>query len=168
MTKPILYLAGPITGQTYAGATDWREYARNALWPHIEARSPMRGKAYLAAMVDPIGGTPDEAYTRHAISSVAGVVARDRNDVYTCGAVLAYLRDTDRASIGTMVEFGWADAFRKPIITVLDKSGPHYHMFVTQLSGYVVETLEEGLQIARILLAPPTPAELPDLAGGTK
>jgi hypothetical protein len=52
-----------------------------------------------------------------------------------------------------MVEYGWLDMKRIPIITVMEKEGnPHEHAFIRELSGYRVETLEEGLYIARCIL----------------
>ncbi len=43
-----VYLAGPIAGCSYAGCTDWREYAIGALLDAgIKGLSPMRAKEYL-------------------------------------------------------------------------------------------------------------------------
>lgn len=44
-----VYLAGPISGQSYDGATSWREEAKEELssWSDIIGYSPMRGKTYL-------------------------------------------------------------------------------------------------------------------------
>ena len=39
----IVYLAGPITGKTYAGATDWR-HDFGLILPKVIKLSPMRGK----------------------------------------------------------------------------------------------------------------------------
>ena len=48
MKDYLLYCAGAITGLSYSGSTDWREYVSNKLPSHIIAVSPMRGKKYLA------------------------------------------------------------------------------------------------------------------------
>src|SRR5260221_181803 len=46
-----VYLAGPITGLDYAGATDWRNEAKLQLaLEGITGLSPMRGKEYLSAV----------------------------------------------------------------------------------------------------------------------
>src|SRR5947209_9922579 len=49
----IVYLAGPITGKTYAGATDWR-HDFGLILPKIIKLSPMRGKDYLKELVDDV------------------------------------------------------------------------------------------------------------------
>lgn len=152
MTLPTLYLAGPITGLDYKGATEWRDGVREEMLRYgIDARSPMRGKSFLAALRE-IGGTAREWYTKNALASAPGVVCRDRNDVRTAGAVLMNLAGATRVSIGSMCELGWADAFRVPVITVMEPGNIHDHMFVTQLSGYVVPALPEALDIARVVL----------------
>ena len=44
----LVYLAGPITGLTFDGCTDWREYAKKSLAEAgIDGLSPMRAKDYL-------------------------------------------------------------------------------------------------------------------------
>ena len=63
------------------------------------------------------------------------------------------LKEATEISIGTMIEYGWADAFRKPIITVMENEGNvHDHNFVKELSGFVVEELDEGIFIAKSIL----------------
>jgi len=54
MCKRILqiYLAGPITGCAYKGATDWREYVTKELDGEFVCLSPMRSKAYLEGEKD--------------------------------------------------------------------------------------------------------------------
>jgi hypothetical protein len=52
-----------------------------------------------------------------------------------------------------MVEYGWADAFGVPIVTVMEKdNSTHNHAFVHQLSTYVVDTMEEGIDLTLLLL----------------
>jgi hypothetical protein len=78
MTKPLVYLAGPISGLNYAGATDWRNNAAARLEEHgIIGLSPMRAKDHLKD-VERFGG---HGYETHAISSQRGVFTRDRFDV---------------------------------------------------------------------------------------
>lgn len=162
---PTVYLAGPITGCTYSAAVDWREYARAQLQPAgITCFSPMRGKQYLEKE-RVLCGEP-EAYMETELSSAHGIVARDRFDCTTSDLVLANLlpaEETGITSIGTMIEFGWADGARVPIIAVMTKqSNPHWHAIVTELAGWVVEYLDDGLAIAKaILLADPAANNVP-------
>lgn len=165
MSKPKVYLSGPIAGQSYADAIDWRIRARQLLGGDIEAFSPMRGKEILAGMYE-IDVKPWQSDT--LALQPKGIVTRDRNDVQMCDAMLLYLPriqepPTDsgemefrnkRVSIGSMIEIGWADAWRKPIVTVMEYPNVHAHIFVAELSGWVVETLEEGAALCRALLLP--------------
>jgi len=150
-SRPRIYLAGPITGLNYEGATDWRESVSEQLLPGIIGVSPMRGKEYLKA-IGTIGGTSEEAYTRlSVISHPKGVICRDRWDISSCDAVLMNLLGAERVSIGTMIEAGWADAHRKPVIVVREPSNVHAHMMLDEIAGYTVQTLEEAVHILKIL-----------------
>lgn len=142
------YLAGPIRGLSYDGATDWREHVQKELADvGICARSPMRGKQYLASEAVLENDYPQP------LSTPAAIVARDRFDVQTCDLMLANLLGASSVSIGTMVEYGWADAFRTPIVTVIDEQGGwHDHPFVRQLSGWVVQSVDEGIDIVKAIL----------------
>lgn len=156
MSRPKVYLAGPITGQTYAGATDWREGMRKALEPHIMGMSPMRGKDYLADMAGTIGGTPEESYMKAVISSQAGILGRDRNDVRTADVVLMNLLGAKIVSIGTMIEAGWADAYRIPIVLVTEgKENIHNHVMLYGLATYIVPDLDTAEHLIRVLLGVP-------------
>ena len=77
-TNPVCYMAGPITGMTYKGAVDWRDYASDQLNAvGILALSPMRQEEYLSdhqllpEMADRFNGVK---------IAPKGVVIRDRFD----------------------------------------------------------------------------------------
>jgi nucleoside 2-deoxyribosyltransferase len=154
LSKPTVYLAGPITGLSYGGATDWREYARKELDKYgIDAFSPMRGKIYLEKFKD-LSGAAD-AYSAWPLSTAKGITTRDRFDATRVDLVLANLAGADRVSIGTMIEFGWADAHRRPIVTVMEPTGNvHDHAMVREMAGFIVPTLDEALFVARAILTP--------------
>jgi hypothetical protein len=145
-------LAGPITGLNYAGATDWRGAVTRELLPYVIGVSPMRGKHYLKDKTE-IGGTSaDFTAMKQALSTPQAIVCRDRWDVQTCDAVLMNVLGAERVSIGTMIEAGWADAARKPVILVIEPTGNvHEHGMLDQLSGYRVPTLDEAVHIAKML-----------------
>lgn len=144
MTKCV-YLAGPITGLSYGGANEWRD----AFAEQLEARgvrglSPMRGKSYL----DHEERIWD-SYEDSLLSSQKSIVTRDRNDATTCDLLVVNLLGATRVSIGTMVELGWADAHRVPIVVVMEESGnPHDHAFVRELAGWRVTNLQDALTVA--------------------
>ncbi len=146
-----VYMCGPMTGLTLDEAVALRKPAMEALAEcGVECLSPLRGKNLapdLRADVIKAKGYESVLVTDKAI------VSRDRNDVLRCDVVLADFRGAGRVSIGSCVEFGWADAFRKPIVTVMDKDGnPHDHGFIHQLSTYVVHDMDEAVQLVITLL----------------
>lgn len=144
-----VYLAGPITGTTYGGCTDWREYAIKELKKEgITGVSPMRAKTYLKKEED----IADEYTT--PLSCQKGITTRDRWDITSCDLVLANLLGAKGVSIGTVIELGWADLSRKPIILVMEEEGnTHDHAMIREIGGYRVESLDEGLYIAKALLS---------------
>ena len=132
----LVYLAGPISGLDYNGCNDWREEAVKKLdeWG-IAGLSPMRYKNYLSDEKV----ISDEYNT--TLSCSRGLTTRDRFDSMRCDIFLANL-------------FG-ADSARRPIVTVIEKQGnPHEHSIVRELTCFRVETLEEGLYVARAILNP--------------
>lgn len=144
-----VYLAGPISGLSYGGCTDWREYAKSELAKEgIIGVSPMRAKEYLAEEMN-----IKDSYNT-VLSCGKGITTRDRFDTKNCNLVLANLLGAKKVSIGTVLEFGWADAYRNPIIAVMEKSGnPHDHAMIKELIGFRVETLDEGIHIAEAILS---------------
>lgn len=153
-----VYLAGPIAGLSYdAAACMWRKKAFEELNRYgIAAYSPMRAKGFLAKVSGILSSTiPPHAIDGSQYTSAKGIVGRDRFDVQNCDVVLVNLLNAPRVSIGTMVEFGWANAWDKPIVTVMEENDPyHDHLFVHQLSTYVTPTLDTGLEMVKNMLIP--------------
>lgn len=145
-----VYLSGPIRGLVYDEAVDWRDYVARKLPNHIVAISPMRYKEFLRNGQElDLTAMPD-----HPVVRPHGLVTRDRFDVQRCDAMLVNLLGAKQVSIGSCVEFGWADAFRKPIITAIRPEDVHNHGFVHDLSGFVVKTLDEAIEVAKAILSP--------------
>jgi nucleoside 2-deoxyribosyltransferase len=150
MTAPLVYLAGPITGLDYEGATDWRDLARRHLGDYgITGLSPMRGKSYL------LGETSlaDEYADRNPMSTAKGILTRDRWDATRADVLLVNLLGAERVSIGTMVELGWADLARIPVVVVMEPGNIHDHSFVRGIAGYVVASLDDALRLITTMLA---------------
>lgn len=161
MSKTV-YLAGPITGLSYEGCTDWREYAIKSLQhAGITGLSPMRAKDYLQS--ENIVG---DSYENTVLSCSRGITTRDRWDTTRCDVVLANFLGAERVSIGTVMELAWADAARTPIIVVMEPTveandglkpsvgNVHEHSMIREVTGFRVETLEEGLNVAKAILTP--------------
>lgn len=150
-----VYLAGPITGLTYDGCTEWRDIAAASLKDSgIKGLSPMRAKAYLKSLADVISSTGEEYAHMGVMSQARSVTTRDRNDATKCDLLLVNLLGATRVSIGTMIELGWADSNRIPIVCIMEKTGnPHEHMMVAEMIGFRVETLEDALHIVKVVLS---------------
>lgn len=147
--KYIAYLAGPITGCSFTGATDWRDEAVKMLDKSIAGMSPLRGKAYLS-QVDDIKDT----YEDIALSSAKGITARDFNDCKRADVVIVNFDNAEKVSIGTVMEIAWAKAFNVPCVVVMGEDSVHNHAMIRESVGFVVETLEEAVHIANALLIP--------------
>lgn len=152
--RSTVYLSGPITGLEYGACTDWREYARQQLDTYnIEGLSPMRGKEFL----DGLGVIDGEmqAVMENAMTQGRAIVGRDRWDTTRCDFMLVNLLGAKRVSIGTVVELGWADAARRPVVLVMEPKGNvHEHEFVRQLAAYHVDSLDAGIDLIVSALAP--------------
>ena len=148
----LVYLAGPIDGLSYGRCTEWRDYAIKALSKNgITGLSPMRAKEFLKSHPKLVDGISE-----HVLASDSGLTTRDMWDVIRSDAVLFNLLRSEKVSIGTMIEYGWASAYNKPIVTIMEgkeneKRNIHEHPMIRRLSGYRVETLEEGLTVVRAL-----------------
>jgi nucleoside 2-deoxyribosyltransferase len=156
----LVYLAGPISGLTYAGGQGWREYVAQALPQEIRAISPLRAKAQMLSRV----GVIEDSYEDNPLTSTSGITTRDRQDCTRADAVLFNMLGATRVSVGTCMEFGWADAHRIPIILVMEKSGNvHDHPMVRGVTGFRVDNLDDALKILEAVLMPEgigTPREL--------
>jgi hypothetical protein len=176
-TTPSIYHAGPINGLSYDAARERRLYVARALTPSgIEVISPMRWKGRLKDIKRL--GAGDDVYEADPITAAKGIVTRDRFDVRRCSMMLADLEHPalgecgecktngceythEVGSLGTMTEFGWADAFSKPIVAVLKPGSVHDHPFVRALSGFIVPTLDDAIDIIKsVLLSEPLPEQV--------
>jgi nucleoside 2-deoxyribosyltransferase len=151
-SKPSVYLAGPITGLSFGNATDWREYARSRFNDAgIAAFSPLRANTYLSKE-----NSLKDRYDNNPLSTAHGIVTRDRFDTMTRDLILINFLGATKVSIGTVMEVAWADAARKPIIIAMEPGAvnPHEHSMLTEVSGYIVPTLDEAIDVAIKVLLP--------------
>jgi nucleoside 2-deoxyribosyltransferase len=146
------YLAGPITGLSYDGATDWRDLAVRELAPFgIKALSPLRSKEYLRG-VESFSADGDVYRDLSMLSTNRGIMTRDRHDATTCDVLLVNLLGAARISIGTVMEIAWADACRTPVVCAIEPAGnPHEHGMITEAIGFRVPTLAGALDIVKAI-----------------
>ena len=143
MPKKALFLAGPLTGISYGNAVDWRKYVESKLPPDVIAFSALRGKTYVARET-----VLKDSYPEHLLSTPQGTITRDRYDVSRCDALFVNFLKADRVSIGTIMEMAWADAWRIPIILVMENGNIHDHAFVRQVAAFITADLDEAIQTA--------------------
>ena len=158
MSKPVVYVAGPMTGLEWDDANDWREKVRVAL-PNCEVRSPLRGKAWLQRE-----SVIESSEYPMPFGSKNAIIKRDHWDVQCADLVIANFEGTAMvdyeegivvtqvASIGTCFELAWAYEFGTPIISIIPEGNIHRHAFVLAASLEIVQDLETALSLSRVLL----------------
>ncbi len=140
---PIVYLCGPMIGLTYDEANAWRMKADEFLGEHyIETLSPLRHvvKAY--------GDKFTNEQFQDVMSSDRSINTRDRIDVERCDLVLANFEGCTKASVGSFIELGWADAYRKPVVGVITLGeGRQDHPMVRDIISWPTVTLDLALEV---------------------
>lgn len=148
---PKVYLAGPITGCTFDGCTEWRDVAKKVLADAgIQAFSPMRAKHYLKEHGVLTGSYPDAGL----FSSQKNIMTRDFYDCTTADVVLAYLLGAPKPSVGTVMEMAWTYDRHIPLVVVAEDGNCHEHPMVNEAIGFRAKTLDEGLMIVKAILNP--------------
>jgi nucleoside 2-deoxyribosyltransferase len=157
MSKPRIYLAGPINGLSFNDAVNWREEAREKLASYgIAAYSPMRSKDFLAAN-GVMRSTVDQY--NHPLSTSKGIMARDHNDCVTADAILVNYSGFDKASLGTAMELAWAFAKHIPVVAVGERNNINIdHPMMWEAINFRVDTLAEGIELIRTIVLPDSEA----------
>ncbi|MCA1379365.1 nucleoside 2-deoxyribosyltransferase [Bradyrhizobium sp. BRP05] len=152
----LVYLAGPISGLNFEGATDWREYAKAELSQFgIKALSPLREQGHLKTVGIFTDCAKETERLQSPMSLPRGLTVRDRWDARRCDVLLVNLLGATKVSIGTVLEIAWADAAGTPIVVAMEQDGsnPHEHAMINQLIGFRVQTLWDAIDVTRQLLA---------------
>lgn len=148
-----VYLAGPITGLSYAASNEWRNdtfkaKVRVAGW---EPLSPFDGafgqKAEVVEHDEPLQawfeGDPEAS------------VVKDLLYIDKSNAILANLTDTSKASIGTCMEIGYAFGksykYDHKTIIVVGPDRVHDHPFIKVMATNLVPTLDDAVEVLRAL-----------------
>lgn len=149
MTKPTVYLAGPISGLTYEEANNWRCHIRVDLAPDIICFDPMRGQEYLKDF-----GVLEGAYESDPMTTARAIMIRDHWDCMRADLIIANFVDVKRISIGTCMEIAFAFAYRKPLIAIMEIGNPHDHPMVKEAVSYWAHNIGDAAAIARSVLLP--------------
>lgn len=150
--KHYIYLCGQITGLSYDEARfGWREQVMKAFEGSVvQPLSPMRAKAHLAG-VRSLSEFGDPA---SVLSCPRGLTSRDYLDVKRSTLIFCNVLGMERVSVGSMIEFGWANALRIPIVCCIEPEGnPHDHAMVQELINWRCSSLEEGIEVARAIFS---------------
>ena len=148
----LVYLAGPITGCSYGECRNWRKQAIADLYRthnYLIGVDPMRGTDHLHREQE-----LKSVYDSHILTTGKAVTLRDKFEVKRCDLVLANFLGAQKVSTGTAIELGWASAWDKPIIVVMEAENPHRHCMVENVAWFIVETLEAGIRVAADILIP--------------
>lgn len=150
-----VYLAGPIAGHSYLGATEWRDNVIADLAAvGIKGLSPMRAKDYLKNVESDVGfsATCEEYGALSPLSGPRGIMTRDRFDATRCDVLLVNLIGAQKVSVGTVMEIAWADLVRTPIVVAMEPGNPHEHAMVNEAIGFRCGSLDEALHVVKAIL----------------
>lgn len=149
----IIYLAGSITGCTHQETVSWRdEFTHRMKGTGVKCVSPMRGKSHLKLLDGPIRGSMDDI-----ACCARSIMTRDRFDCTRATLIVAnlhqdYMAKDGKPSLGTIIELGWADANRIPIIAIIDEHGPYEHPMLDEAIGFRVGSIHEAAEMAKLIL----------------
>jgi len=168
----LIYLAGPITGLTWAEATEWRVEAHNRFADagitsgnRYQCLSPLRGKEYLKDETD-----IKHSYDEHQLSSAKMINSRDMFDVRRSDLLIVNLKHAKKVSIGTILEIGAAFILNKPIIVIMEPEEPwvgqtasgaisngmthnvHKHSMLSEQATAIVSDLDTAIYFALQIL----------------
>lgn len=150
--RPKVYLAGPISGCTYAECTDWRDNVREKLAEFgIDGFSPMRNKEFLRE----VGIIDGNAQFDDIMCTDKGIMGRDTFDVRTSDAILVNLLGTKIVSIGTVMEITLAYDRRIPVVVAMEPEGNlHEHPMLREAIDFRLPSLEQAVAILKTLFIP--------------
>ncbi len=145
-----VYLAGPIAGCDKAEANDWRhDVSRQLAEAGIVGISPLRCEPL-------IGARSTLQYADPKFGTARAIGSKNIFDVRHCDMTLAYLpREINdrRPSYGTICELAWAHMIGKPTILVTDCPVLLNHPVISACSGWLLNTLDEGVEVIIGILA---------------
>ena len=148
--RPSVYLAGSIAGCDRTEANNWRngmihDLAGNGIIGISPLRcEPLIGERYAVGYDDPRFGT------------ARAIASKNFMDVQMCDMTLCYMpRELNerRLSVGTLIELAWAHSLRKPTVLVSDYPFVIEHPVVQANAGWIVPTLDDGIDIILGVLA---------------
>ena len=140
MSKPTVYLAGPIGGLTSDQAKGWRHNISEELAQHgIRGISPLRCEPATHGVYAPSGDEDDPLF-----GSAMAIGSKNEFDARSCDIILAHL---SFISIGTLIELGWGKALNKPVIVVSEDSFTRSHPDIIHCASWMLTHLDEATEV---------------------
>lgn len=137
-----VYLSGPISGSPDDAIVGWRQRVGQLLPQDVELFDPT-ASPYDASSAYLVPESDSEKLARLAHGRL--VVDRNKHLIQSSDVVLANFLQADHASIGSIGELFWANAFRVPIVVVREPSGNvHDHAMLNAIASVVTHSLEDG------------------------
>jgi hypothetical protein len=152
LTKPLVYLCGPITGLSYQDARHgWRGDIRSKIDKQIDLLSPMRQEKHLSE----IQQISPEAYPDNPVSTELAIISKDFLDVQRSTLVVANFLGATQLSVGSICEVSWAYALRKQTVFIMEATGAvHDRFFLKGQAQYFVTSVDQAADIVNSLLLP--------------
>lgn len=143
-----IYLAGPISGQSYNDVVDKIHAIKN----HLEqfgyhVMHPMTAKGSLRTEIK----FKSVGYDGIPTSSNHAIYERDQWMVTQSDIVLFNLSNTTIVSIGSMFELAWASLLNKHTIVVMEQDNIHEHAFVFEAADVIFTCIKHALEYLQTL-----------------
>ncbi len=146
MTKPTVYLAGPIADCTEGEANDWRVFMhRHLVGEGIIGVSPLRCEPLEEGKLRYSVGNNDPKF-----GAANAIAAKNMFDVLHCDMTLCYfplMPNGRHASYGTLCELAWAKMAHKPTILVSTDPKVLEHPVILSNAGWVLNSLDDALDV---------------------
>lgn len=145
MHNNLCYLSGPISGESYARATDWRDKFKQNILANtggkVKCLSPMRGKHYLENVQE-----LDAVAAEGVLSGGPSILAGDYADVMNADIIVVNLLGAKRVSIGSVLEIAFAYTKHTPVVLVIEDGveNIHTHLMLFAMCGFKVNNLEDA------------------------
>ena len=126
MDKKVVYLAGPVTHTRWVEVVEWRSLATNKI------------KEMGMGVLNPV---------RHGIKNDGEITKLCKSDIEACDVMLVNLlgQKRENLSMGTIIELGWADAFGKPMIVIIEDGADFDYGILSEITPVRGKSIGEGL-----------------------
>lgn len=153
MSRPHIYLAGPIGGLTWDEASKWRDSVTTLLSP-MECRSPLRPLNGVdlrdsCFVTDSARLSNESVDTSKKLLPFGKLFDRDYADCHECDGVFVNFIGAKKQSVGTICEIAWAFRRGVPLVVVIDKDNINHNPFLNPQYTKMFDNLADGVNYMR-------------------